>query len=424
MLSTTRLVYSNGNAALNKEFMRQLFARDDLGQPLALGEIVRRTKNTAKTGVNQLNFTLLGDPALRLHLSEDTLQSHTLRVDGVETDTLRALSRVAFTGSVANANDGDTIEVAVYDKIIQKQTLGNSGQTAFTYNDNTLIYKGLAIINDGKFEVNFVVPRDIGLAYGRGKITYFGKCDGRWVGGSMPIVVGGVSVDNEDITPPNITLYIDNEDFVDGGETSETPLFIAHIDDESGINLTGSGIGRNMTLQLVETQRSYILNPYYTANAGSSTSDNTSGSVRFPIPPLPQGTHTAVFKAFDVGNNSAERRIRFVVVGEPQFSISSLYNFPNPFGVQTTFFFTHNRPEAEMYVEIQIFSINGTLQRTLQYTIYGADTQRDYNFAMWDGRNGIGSPCPLGIYAYKIDVRTKDGEHTQKSGKLLYVGTR
>jgi hypothetical protein len=416
MLSTTRLVYSNGNAALNTAFMRQLFERGEDGQPLRLGEIVRRAKNAARTGVNQLNFTLLGDPALRLHLVADTLQSHSLTIDDVASDTLRALSRIKFTGTPTAANDGDTLEIAVYDKTIDKQTLGNGGQQPFHYKDIALIYKGLAVVENGSFEINFIVPKDIGYAYGRGKITYYGKCGNRYTGGAVPVVVGGVSdMAQENSVAPSIKLYVDNEHFVDGGTTSTTPHFIAIVEDESGMNLTGIGIGRNMTLHLTEIDRKYVLNSYYTAAVGGK-----SGRVDFVLPPLPKGMHTAVFKAFNVYNNSAHSSIRFEVVDEEKFTISRVYNFPNPFCEQTTFFVEHNRPEAEMQVEIRIFNTGGSLVRTLQYTIYGGDMQRMNNFAQWDGNEAY----TTGIYIYKITARTKNGERAERTGKLLYLCTK
>jgi hypothetical protein len=418
MLSTTRLVYSNSNAALSRTFMKQLFTKDEQGQPLRLGEILRRTKNTASTGVNQLNFTLLGDPALLLHFPADTISNGQLWVNNIATDTLRALDKVKISGTIAHSNDGDTLEIAVFDKIVQKQTLGNGGQTPFPYQEyNQLIYKGITVVRNGIFTTQFIVPKDIQPAYGQGKITYFGKNGGRYVAGSTPVVVGGVNTHyDEDITPPDITLFIDNQQFVDGGMTTETPLFIALLSDSSGINATGSGIGRNMTLYLPGTQKTYVLNSYYTANADSYT----AGRVEFPIPPLPKGTHTAVFKAFDVHNNSAERTIRFVVAGEPQFAITRLFNYPNPFGEQTTFFFAHNRPDAEMEVQIQIFTTTGMLIKTLQYSIYGSDTQLQNNFVSWDGRSAYGR-SPQGIYFYKIKVKCKTGEFAEKVEKMYYL---
>jgi hypothetical protein len=69
LFSTTRLVYSGANFLLNDQFFRYVFQKDEQGNNLRLGDVMRQAKAKANTGINQLNFTLLADPALRLILS-------------------------------------------------------------------------------------------------------------------------------------------------------------------------------------------------------------------------------------------------------------------------------------------------------------------------------------------------------------------
>ena len=71
LIGSTRTVYSNYNAYLNKALMRYLLSTDDDGKPMAVGEALRRAKNAANTeryANNSLQFSLLGDPAMRLNL--------------------------------------------------------------------------------------------------------------------------------------------------------------------------------------------------------------------------------------------------------------------------------------------------------------------------------------------------------------------
>ena len=68
---TTRTVYQSYNRLMNLAFTRYVLSRDDDGKPLPIGEAVRLTKNELITSrkdlsPNKLQYTLLGDPALRL----------------------------------------------------------------------------------------------------------------------------------------------------------------------------------------------------------------------------------------------------------------------------------------------------------------------------------------------------------------------
>ena len=66
LMSTTRIVYSAPNYFLNRNIFSCAFTRDESGNPLSLGDIIRIAKNNSGNGPNKRNFSLLGDPALKL----------------------------------------------------------------------------------------------------------------------------------------------------------------------------------------------------------------------------------------------------------------------------------------------------------------------------------------------------------------------
>ena len=63
------MVVSSGNSALNKELYRNLFERESDGRARTLGEAMMETKRKL-SGINKLNFILIGDPALRISYPE------------------------------------------------------------------------------------------------------------------------------------------------------------------------------------------------------------------------------------------------------------------------------------------------------------------------------------------------------------------
>lgn len=420
MLSTTRLVYSGANSALNQTFIEEFFRKDASGSHARIGEMVRRTKNTSATGINQLNFSLLGDPALMLHFPSLTAQ--TTRINGIPyatPDTLKALSKDSIEGSVKGSTTTDVLHVSIFDKEQVKQTLGNSGQQPFAYRaQSSLLYRGKVSTPNGNFTAKLVVPQDVIPSYGPGKIAYTGKAGSALVAGCDPVPVGGISSHAvADSTPPSIRMYMNDERWVPGGTTTEAPTFIALIADSSGVNITGNGVGRDITLTLQPANKTYILNSYYTAN----TDSYTSGSVEFPIPPLDKGRYTATLKVWDVANNPAEQSVEFCVADDERFTLSRVLNYPNPFTQKTAFFFEHNRPFADMEVLIQVFTISGKLVKTIRCGAPKSSASLRSAPIEWDGRDDYGDKLGRGTYLYKIKVRCNDGEYAEKVEKLVLL---
>src|SRR5690606_26954098 len=126
------------------------------------------------------------------------------------------------------------------------------------------------------------------------------------------IKVGGVNENAaEDITGPTVRLYMNDESFVSGGITNDSPIFLAFLHDEHGIN-TSSGIGHDSIAILDGDETTpYLLNDYYE----TELDDYKSGKVRYPFEDLEPGLHTITFKAWDVYNNLVPAEIQFVVVG-------------------------------------------------------------------------------------------------------------
>ena len=139
---------------------------------------------------------------------------------------------------------------------ISRQTLANDGVREngqlIKLDFETLgeiIFKGQATVTNGLFEFNFVVPRDIGIPVGNGKVSFYANRDTPLedqAGASFVIQVGGINENAaEDNTGPIINLYMNDENFVSGGITNEEPTLLALLEDENGIN-TASGIGHDI----------------------------------------------------------------------------------------------------------------------------------------------------------------------------------
>lgn len=424
LFSTTRLVYSGANFVLNTAFFKHIFEKDEQGKNLRLGDVMRKAKADANTGINQLNFTLLADPAMRLANPE--YQVKTVSIDGkdvvTQTDTIRTLSVVTVKGYIADINgaklttfNGEIIPV-VYDKAQQVETLGNGGQTPMSYNvQNNVIYKGLASVKNGEFEFSFFVPKDISYKLGKGKILYYAYNETADAQGYFDqFYIGGASNNTiSDTKGPDVELFLNSESFKDGDQVSASSVLIANISDDTGINTSGTGIGHDITAILDDDYSNImVLNDYFQADKDLYT----SGTIVFPLTDLAEGEHVLRLKVWDVLNNSTEVEVRFVV--KDDFRIENVSCYPNPMQGQTKFIFTHNQPDESFDVTLDVYQSSGAQVDSYQVRVGSAGT-KSLPFE-WIPADHLVKMKP-GVYVYRLTVTTDDKKTTTGSGRLVFV---
>lgn len=428
LMTTTRSVFFGVNSDVGYNFYENVFERDVNNEPLAFGEIMRLTKNQSLSSDNKRSFTLIGDPALKIALPR--LKVVTDSINGlspaIEIDTIRALSKVTFkghledfNGNVLNGFDG-ILSPSIFDKVKVQNTLGqNDGSPIIPFDiQRNIIYKGKATISNGYFEFTFIVPKDINYAYGPGKISYYGNNSSTDAAGEdKRLVIGGIDpVGVNDETGPEIDLFLNDETFVNGGITDETPILIAKIFDENGINTVGNGIGHDLTAIIDEnTAEPIVLNDYYTADLDSYQ----SGSVRYTIPTLEIGKHTLTLKVWDVNNNSSQTTVEFIVQEKEEVALAHVLNYPNPFTTHTEFYFEHNQVCSELDAQVQIFTVSGKLVKTINQMVH-TEGFRSAGIP-WDGKDDFGDQLAKGVYVYSVKVRTPEGTVAEKLEKLVLL---
>ncbi len=426
LLTTTRLVYSSPNYFLNQAFYNRVFDRLPDGSSKRLGDIMLETKNANASQSNTRNFSLLGDPALRIAIPQHNVVTTSINNKPInQIDTLRALTKAVVEGQVEDEsgtllnNFNGIIYPTVYDKEQQKKTLNNSGTGAYPYVERTnILFKGTATVTNGKFRFEFIIPKDISYNYGEGKITYYVKddqVDGN--GYTQDFIIGGSSSSSiSDDVGPDIELYMNDESFIYGGMTNDDPILLAKLFDEQGINTVGNGIGHDIIAILDEnTENAVNLNEYF-----QSEIDNYKrGELRYPLADLSDGKHTITLKAWDNANNSSERTIEFNVVSEKNVRIENLVNYPNPFTTNTEFIFQHNQPGIPMDVKLEIFTVSGKLVKSFDQVILSEGfLSRDIR---WNGRDDFGDKIGKGVYVYKLKVRSRNGSVDEVFEKLVIL---
>lgn len=428
LFSTTRLVYSASNFALNKAFFLYLFPKNTQGEYLRLGDVYRLSKNSVGGlgDINKRNFSLVGDPALRLVFPNYKVFTDSVNGFSAQNsnDTIHPLQKVTVKGHLENASNGiannynGTLIVTVFDKPINKHTLANDGGLTFpfTVQDNVL-FKGKASVVNGYFNFNFIMPKDILYTSGFGKISYYvyNETTTDANGYDRKLQIGGNACHINDTKGPAIQLYMNDEKFVSGEITNESPKLIVKLFDENGINTVSSSIGHDISACLDgNTAKKIILNDYYV-----SEKDNyQKGTASYPFINLEPGDHKLTVKAWDVADNSSEATISFTVKPAESISLSHVLNYPNPFSTKTSFYFEHNQIATQMDVLIQIFTITGKVVKTIR-TSFVSEGFRSIPID-WDGRDDFGDKLAQGVYFYHLLVKT-DSNQAEKFEKLVII---
>ncbi len=425
MLTTSRPVFSDSNLELNRAFYDAVFERVNGAYP-RLGDIMVTTKNNSLEGFKNRNFSLLGDPSMRLNYPDKNIVIDKINGIPVTTsvDPLGALNKVTVEGSIVDGesvvgNYNGVLEAIIYDKKTTKETLESEG-TKFNFDvQDNIIYKGKVSVENGIFELEFVVPKNISYLAENGKISLYAQNQDDLVdanGANSNIILGGssknVPIDNN---APDVKLYMEDTNFVSGGYTNSNTLFLARLFDENGINISGNGFGQNLTA-ILDEETTFNLNDFYETDVDSYQ----NGWVAFPINDLEPGDHTIRFKAWDTYNNSTEAEIAFKVNDNNKIIFENLYNYPNPFNQKTTFYIEHNRAGDDLNLSIEIYSIKGELVGKMAY--YYEDSPRTINSITWDRLGKNGKPVGNGVYIYKVYLASEtDGAKNQQYQKLVII---
>ncbi len=432
LMTTTRLVFAFSNRIINNNYIATAMTRNPDGSFLSLGDAVKRAKNftyqTTSDILNNRKFTLLGDPALTLAYPRYHVTTTTINGNPVAgfTDTIKALNRYTINGEVRNDNGqlmtdfSGTVYPSLYDKAQQQTTRANdpgSIKANFEQQQN-LVYNGKAKVQQGKFSFTFIVPKDIDLRTGKGKLSYYadnGAIDA--AGSEKDYYIGGLGNEvKDDGQGPGIKAFMNDEKFVNGGLVNETPVLILKLQDSSGLNTVGTGIGHDMIAILDNnTSNVYVLNDFYEAESGSYQ----AGTVRFPLSRLEEGFHAMKIRVWDIFNNATEQILEFKVVRKEELELKHVLNYPNPFTTKTNFWFEHNRPSEDLLVTVRIMTITGKVVKTIAKTINTPGNRSDE--IEWNGKDDYGEKLGRGVYLYQILVKTRAGRQQHKLEKLVIL---
>jgi len=440
MITTTREVFIFFGKRFNEALIKVLLEFNN--EDVTISEALMNTKNSFS---NKQKFFIysFGDPAMKLAVPEPNIQI--TKMNGKDMtqplDTLKALSKVSFEGVVLDnignrlSDFNGTLSTTVFDKSLDRKTLGNNsfGEIMDFDTQDSKIFKGKSSVVNGGFSFDFIVPKDIKIAFGeeidingntifkKGKISLYANDTLTYkekAGYNIDITVGGIDENApEDTTGPELKLFMNDESFIDGGTTNASPNLIAVLSDISGINTSITAIDHDIIGVLDgDALNPLVLNDFYE----TELDDFTKGKVTYRLRDLEVGPHTLKIKAWDTYNNSSETTLNFVVISDAVLNLENVLNYPNPFVNYTEFWFNHNKPNEVLEVQVQIFTVSGKLVKTINQNIQTTGSlSRNIT---WNGLDDFGNKIGKGVYVYKLRVKaTETNLVSEKYEKLVIL---
>lgn len=447
LICPARLVYIPQNGELHNRVARYSFARDAEGLPYRMGDILRLGKNAYRRATslgkedNNLRYFLFGDPAMRpayapLKIKVDAINGQTL--SETSKPEFKARQTLSFTGRVTDTNGNKVnfngpVIATLYDCEQSVVTHGYGEGEEYTYLDrpNKLAVK-VDTVKNGQFAFKVTVPSEI-LAtfdnYSPSLINLYAydnsKTDvNKYNGGSLEAMGSNsqfyiFGYDDSEVTDtigPSIEMMaLNSEDFKDGDLVNESPLLMARVSDESGINLSASGIGHAITLSIDGENTVNDMSAYFSP-ISSNSENGSAGEINYQMSDLEPGAHTAKLKVWDVFNNSSSRTINFIVVNGLKPDLYDVYCDANPASTSANFYLKHNRPDATVTVGIDIYDLMGRLVWTATQT-GRSDSATSFPIT-WDLTDTSGSRVQRGIYIYRARISTDGIQEATKAKKI------
>ncbi len=421
--SACRPVFSISNKQLHDTIYNYLFTPIQ-GRMPTLGELTADAKNQANAGYNQ-QYILFGDPSMTLVYPKHNVRMTALTDDqGNRVDTIRALQTVTMSGVVETRagqtlpNYSGQVQVTLYDKA-SLIGINDNGSTYRFSQRKSIIFNGATRVDSGRWSITFQLPLDINYIFGSGLASFYAKptqgledangiqTDNLVIGGSAPFVA--------DDTPPRVALFMNDTTFRNGGVVGPNPVFVARVSDNTGINVSLSGIGHEMTGTFSNApQETVVMNSFYVSDLGRPN----RGTVRFPLQGLAPGTYNVRFTVWDLYNNSATDSLRFTVREANCPGIARATVIPNPVSDKARFEFDIDQPGKPMTVDVTVYDAVGKQvgRRTIQYDEAPARAGRGLE---WYNGPGSGKLLQNGMYLYRIQTTSPGGCSASAQGRMV-----
>lgn len=443
-ISANRPVYISENAYMSRAMGEHIFSRDADGSRLTIGEIYRRAKNSTKvtesgimlSDANKLRYNLMGDPAMYPAMPEHEIaidRINDVMTGGDEQPIMQARQDATVEGRIIGT-DGNTltdfngtVSSTLYDAEYSITTLGNGGEEKgqkITFEQHgDRLFAGNDSVKGGHFKIHIAMPSSIANNFREATLSLVAKMengvskDDYAAGVNREFYVYGTDENVNDTMAPSIkSMYLNHPSFRSGDHVNTTPMLIADIADNRGINMNTSGIGHQMNVLIDGNKSLSDVADYYTPSADGSP----SGTIAYQLPTLEEGPHSLRLRIWDTSDNSTSETIEFYVSSDRAPVLYDVYSDANPASTQANFYLSHDRPDANVEVTISIYDMLG--QPVWQSVSTGRSDMYLTSPVTWNLHDNAGHRVTRGIYLYRASIREGDSVSNTLTHRIAVTG--
>jgi hypothetical protein len=425
LLSTGRPVFSSVNFSINQAFLQALIPSATTANQ-DLGELFRKTKNNSLNGVYNRNFSLLGDPSMRLALPELGIRvEEFIRLDNQsKVDTLKGLDRVQLRADVIDPatqaylpNFNGRFLVEVWDKPSRQKTLGDEHPPVEFEEEEERLFAGEGEVKNGKLVAQLLVPPGIDsqVTEINIRIHAWDETKNEQASGIIQVPLGGRRpLESQDKEGPRISAAIGGKPIQELASLASTQVeVLLRFEDPSGTN--SSATLPEKTLQLRVNQGAV---QYFHRNYLALEGRFEKGQANVLLEGLVEGANEIQVLAWDLLGNPSSYTFSLLVEGSTQLRLLSHQVFPNPASEKSSFVFQHNRPNENLIATLTIYSMTGQILFTEEKRFIKAAK----TIAAWDWiflQPKTKYPAK-GTYIYNLTLLSESsGERDSASGKLV-----
>ena len=306
---------------------------------------------------------------------------------------------------------------------MSRTTQGHENNDPYTYTQiGNRLFVGNDSVTAGKFTINISMPAEVADNYRPAALNMFAYTDDgsrEAVGLSREFYVYGIDTEAapDDVPPVIESCYLNHSSFRNGQTVNPSPMLVATVTDDRAINLSTAGVGHQMMLSLdngakVMTDVSDFYTPF--------TDGTPGGTIAYPLENLTEGAHSLMLRVWDTSPNSASATIDFFVANEIAPVIYDVYTDTNPASVEANFYISHDRPDRQLTVTIEVYDLMG--RRVWQKTETARSDMFSSTPVTWDLTDSAGRRVGRGIYLYRATVSDEtSGDETATASRKLAV---
>ena len=387
------------NRELNYIYFGYLFTGGDSTATQPIGTSLMMAKTDSKIFMytsNNAKYILLGDPALTLATPDRMVRHEITAIDTMNTGGKYTLSgQVTEGGDILSTFNG-TADIVVQEsmEMVSKDIIHWGMEKVLEYRlPGKDIFRGSVDVTGGRFNLDFVIPvrcRTGSRARVRSYVSEAGD-DGVGSTDTLAIVPSGTIPPNEG--PPDVNLYFSGQ----ATKVKQGAILVSEISDDDGIAILGTEPQNSIFFEFDRSGYPIFVTEYFEYEHGSST----TGRVEYPLHSgFAPGEHTVIMRAFDNLGESATDTLVFEVVEEGLYTVSDVFNMPNPFTETTNFVF---QLSSRADVLLRVYSVSGVEIWNAQLA-----AEEGFNSIYWEGRDFIGDQIANGTYIYVLEVSFRD----------------